>query len=369
MYAKHGKSRLEDYFTDLFQNQDVATCASFVIEKLARLEAGEEGRESLAFAIRDLDIIDDIALDIILKRNKAKYKRGLPSFQRDSIEPSKIRNAFLTFKENLKKKVCPEDAFRTLIRSLKRLGHLKNSHIKASISVAKTKRYITKDEYKVLESFRRADIHEWPLSLSDYGRKLLALRRHIDIYGHESGDFVTRENKKAQMSLRQYLYSNYDYMQILMMGDLVEKMRKRLESINISILIRYADDEQTEVIPLEPTERFRFVLKLVRKELTQMNSTILFENSKAHYAGLITASYEIGAVTAVELEELASLEEIWNPQKTRTDKILSWGRLFGGVASVVIPGPLGFVPVLAVMIVDAVVTKPKPESDQDISLF
>lgn len=369
MYKKHGKNNLEIKFTDFFQREEIATCASLIVKKLSLFEAQEDGRESLALVIRDLNIIDDIALDIILKRNKIKYKRSFPSLQRDSVSSSKIRESFISFKEKLKDDVCPEDAYHSLISSLYKKGYTQNSNLKAANSLAKKNGYISQNDFKILESFRRAKVHSWPLSLRTYSNKLKALRRQIDMYGHEEGDFVTVENKKAKMSLRQYLYSNYSYMQILMMGDLAKKMRKRLDSIDISILIRYADDEQTEIIPLGPTERFRFVLKLVRKELAEINATNLFESSKAHYAVVIAASYEIGAVSAIELEELASLEEIWNPQRTRTDRIMSWGRLFGGVASVAIPGPLSFLPVLAVMIVDGIVTKPIPDDNQDISLF
>lgn len=369
MYKKHGRNNLEGHFTDMFQTKEIAKCASLVVQKLALLEAHADGRESLAYAIRDLNIIDDIALDIILKINRIKYQKGLPSLKRNSVKGDKIKNDFLKFKKNIKSGVCPEDAYIGLVGSLYKNSYTSNSDLKAANSVAKKNGYITKREFKTLESFRRNDVHEWRLTLSDYSSKLHTLRRQIDIYGHEEGGFVTKENKKAKMSLRQYLYSNFDYMQILMMGDLVKKMRKRLDSVDISILIRYADDEQTEVIPLGPTERFRFVLKLIRKELAEMNSSNTFENSKAHYAVVIAASYEIGLVSAVELDELASLEEIWNPKRSRTDRIMSWGRMFGGVVSVVIPGPFAFLPVLAVMVVDGIVTDPKPESDQDISLF
>jgi len=51
------------------------------------------------------------------------------------------------------------------------------------------------------------------------------------------------------------------------------------------------------------------------------------------------------------------------------DRIMSWARMFGGVASVVIPGPFAFLPVLTVMVVDGIVTEPRPNRDQDISLF
>lgn len=369
MYQKHGKNNLENRFTDMFRSKTVATCASRVIAKLATLEKEQEGRESLAYAIRDLNIIDDIVLDILLKRNKIKFEGTFPSMRTGSVKADEIEEIYKKFKKKVSGGGCPEDAFFTLTGSLHKKGYSKNGHLKATNKVAKKKGYVTKNEYQLLESFRRNKVQYWHLSLQQYSYKLRALRRQIDRYGYEEGNFVTVNNKKAKMSLRQYLFSRYSYMQILMMGNIVEKMRKRLDSTDISILIRYADDEQTEVIPLEPMERFRFVLKLLRKEIAKLNQSNLFEDAGAHYAAVIAASYEIGIVPAVELEELASLEEIWNPKRTRMDRIMSWARMFGGVASVVIPGPFAFLPVLTIMVVDGIVAEPKPNSDQDISLF
>lgn len=369
MYQKHGKNNIEGRFTDIFRTKDIATCASKVVKKLAWLELEQEGRASLAYAIRDLNIIDDIVLDIILKRNKIKFEGTFPSMQIGSVKTKDIEEIYKKFTKSIENNACPEDSFFSLAGALYKKGYKKNGKLKAANKKAKKKGFIDQDTYELLESFRRAKVQFWHLSLRQYSYKLRALRRQIDKYGHEEGNFVTVENKKANMSLRQYLYSRFSYMQILMMGNLVEKMRKRLDSSDISILIRYADDEQTEIIPLEPTERFRFVLKLLRKEMTKLNQSNLFESQRAHYAAVIAASYEIGSVPAIELEELGSLEEIWNPKRTRMERVMTWARMFGGVASVVIPGPFAFLPVLAVMVVDGILANPKPDSDQDISLF
>ncbi len=369
VYKKHGKNSLERRFNQIFEEKKVATCASKIVAELGKIGSSQEQKEVLALAMRDLEIIDDIALDIIIKRNKIKYEASFPSLQSGKISLKEIKKDYETFEKRINEGFCPEDAFFGLTSALykKKLG--KNGKIKAANKVARKSGILSKKNYQLAESFRRAKVQFWSLSLSQYNYKLQALRRQVEAYGQEKSDFVTVLNKKAKMSLRQHIYSNYSYLQIVMMGNLVEKMRKRLDSVDISIIIRYADDEQTEIIPLEPTERFRFVLKLLRKEMAKLNQMSLFDNSKAHYAAVIAASYEVGAVPAIELEELASLEEIWNPKRTRMDRIMSWARMFGGVASVVIPGPFAFLPVLTVMVVDGIVTEPKPDRDQDISLF
>lgn len=369
MIKKHGRGNLTSRFTDMFQDKNIALCASAVVKKLSWLELDEVGRESLALTMRELNIIDDIVLDKVLIRNRIKFEESFPSMRTGSVKEDEIEESYKKFSERLSDGACAEDAFIDLARSMWSKGYNKNGKFKATNSVAKKKGFVTEEEFELLESFRRAKVHFWKLTLKGYSRKLRALRRQVDRYGNEESLFVTQMNKKAKTSYRQYLFENYDYMQILMMGNLLEKMRKRLDSADISIIIRYADDEQTEVIPLEPTERFRFVLKLLRKEMAKLKQSNLFDEERVPYVMVIAAAYEVGAVPGIELDELASLEEIWNPTRTRMDRIMSWARMFGGVASVVIPGPFAFLPVLAVMVVDGLTDNPKPESDQNISLF
>lgn len=369
MIDKHGRKNLKRRFREMFQTKEIATCASKVVKKLSWLEMEQEGIESLAYAMREMNVVDDIVLDIVLKRNRIKFEGSFPAMQTGSINREEIEAPYVKFRDTLADNGCEEDAFFSLTATLYKQGIKKNGKLKAANKVALKMGIVDQDQFELLESFRRAKVQYWRLSLRQYSYKLRALRRQIDRYGYEEGNFVTKENKKAKASLRQYLFENFDYLQILMMGNLVEKMRKRLDSVDISILIRYADDEQTEIIPLEPTERFRFVLKLLRKEMTKLNQSNLFGNTRAHYAAVIAASYEIGSVPAIELEELASLEDIWNPEKTRMQRVMTWARMFGGVASVVIPGPFAFLPVLAVMVVDGFVQPNRPEDDQDISLF
>lgn len=368
MYEKHGKVNLQRKIRNLFQTKKYATCASEVVRKLSWLEMEKEGIASLAMAARDLEIIDDIVLDIILKRNKVQYKGSFPAMQTGNVKAEEIEEDYKKFRDRLKDGVCAEDAFGALASSMYKLGYDKNGKFKATNKVAFKKGFIDRDEFEMVESFRRAKVHYWKLTLRTYSRKVRSLRRQIERYDAEESPFVTKMNKKAKGSLRQFIFENYSYMQILMMGNVIEKMRKRLDSTDISIIIRYDEDED-EVIPLEPTERFRFVLKLLRKEMAQLNQTNLFDGRRAPYMAIIAAGYEIGIVPAIELEELASLEEIWNPKTTRLERIMSWAQMFGGVASVVIPGPFAFLPVLAVMVVDGLTQQPKPESDQDISLF
>ncbi|HLT23336.1 MAG TPA: hypothetical protein VKZ84_07830, partial [Bacteriovoracaceae bacterium] len=83
---------------------------------------------------------------------------------------------------------------------------------------------------------------------------------------------------------------------------------------------------------------------------------------------LIAASFEIGLIAGTELDELGGLEEIWNPRKTFWDKASFWVRSFSSVATIMIPPPYGFIPVLALVAIEATMGDKDHQID-DGSLF
>ena len=70
-----------------------------------------------------------------------------------------------------------------------------------------------------------------------------------------------------------------------------------------------------------------------------------------------------------EIEQLASLQEIWNPSKTTKEKVMYWVKTFGGVASVLLPPPFGFVSVMAIMLIDQSIKDAPVDRDPDFNLF
>ncbi|MGK0367909.1 MAG: hypothetical protein ACI9QD_001049, partial [Thermoproteota archaeon] len=175
--------------------------------------------------------------------------------------------------------------------------------------------------------------------------------------------------KKSKVSYRSKLYQQYDYLQIVMMGDVIQNLRRRMDSSKIEILIFNSelDVDDVERIVLDPMERFRFSLKILRKEMHDLRTNSFFEGRRPSYQDLIVAAFELGMIPAIEVDEVASLEEIWNPKKTFMEKASVWIRLVSSVASIVIPPPYGFVPMLALVAIEATTSKgKKPELDHSL---
>ena len=83
----------------------------------------------------------------------------------------------------------------------------------------------------------------------------------------------------------------------------------------------------------------------------------------------MVASYEIGIIPASELEAVASLEEIWNPKKSFWDKAGIWIKTLSSVATIVIPPPYGFIPALAIVVIEATAGKKKDPNTNDPSVL
>jgi len=214
----------------------------------------------------------------------------------------------------------------------------------------------------------RDGIQSWQVSLADYVSKKNFLRVQFPIERPlERSEFVTNQAGKEKLSHRQRLFLSYTPLQITLMGDVIKKLKMRLESPRIDILVFDDQDEVIESFSLEPMERFRFAIRVLRKEMRLLSTNTYFAGRQPSYTDLMAAAYEKGVITAEELDEVARLEEIWNPRKTLWEKAAVWVRLFSGVVTVVIPPPYGFLPALAIVVIDGMFQQPAND-DQD-SLF
>jgi hypothetical protein len=129
------------------------------------------------------------------------------------------------------------------------------------------------------------------------------------------------------------------------------------------------DNEEVEVITLEPMERFRLAIKLLRKEMALLSLNTYFNGRSPDYMDLITASYETSLIPASELKELGGLQEIWNPTKTFWEKASVWIRTFSSVATIALPQPYGFIPALVLVVIEATVGKGSDNQPDDTVLF
>jgi hypothetical protein len=379
--SKISESEVVSLYRETLLNQKANELCSFTLNHdlkkafLSRLP--DMNYENVLYALRKNNELDDVVVKILLNAHEIKSTQV---FSKDDDELSSVfeddqstslLKAISNFETRFASKSCFDEAYRNYYADLVRINKsLQSDELEALHYLAFKEKRISEKTYVSLEQGRLNQLELSTLTLSDYLQKLKTLRIQYPLRdAQEKSDFVSAKVKKLHASRRQRLFENYSDIQIILMANVIKKLRSRLEYDAVDIL-GYKDGVLQETIPLGPMERFRFAIKALRKEMSLLSLNTFFNGRAPDYMDLMVASYEIGLIPASELETVASLEEIWNPKKTFWDKAGIWVRTFSSVATIAIPPPYGFIPALVLVVIEATVSKKKdPNTNDPTSMF
>lgn len=327
--------------------------------------------------LRQQNEIDDVVVKILLDAHettdlrlnlpKAKGSLRLP---RDRQAVNTMVEVIGSFSTRFAANNCFDDAYRSLLSELKKTdATLDSRDMEALLVEAYARKLITSQTYMDLERARESEVDKRWMTLKSYHQKKRTLRLNRPLENpSEKSEFVTERFTKTSMSRRMRLMEYYNDFQILLMSELIKNLRNRIEADRAEILI-YRRDELQDQITLDPMERFRLAIKLLRKELSLLGQNYYFNGRSPDYMDLITASYEVGTLPATELAELASLEEIWNPKRTFWQKAQMWVRGVGSMGTMLLPPPYGFLPTLAIVVIEMTTRKDDNNGDDPTTLF
>lgn len=377
---KHAtRAEVIDIYRNVLKKQDTRKLCAYDLNKdlssSFKNKSINADLKGIIYILRQENEIDDVVAKILLTANKVT-NTIVPY-----IDPSE--NTLLSNNKSLKSKMilvsmfekrfvqtsCLDEAYRNYYSELLTIDSEMNSNrIKELNLLALEEKRISDDVYNVLEQARVNELEKTPLTLAGYYQKMQSLRTQYPLRDKdERSDFTNTKIKKIKSNLRQRLFENYTDLQIVIMGNVIKKLRARLEYDGVSIS-GYKNGQLQETITLEPMERFRFAIKVLRKEMSLLALNSYFNGRTPDYLDLMMASYELGIIPATELETVASLKDIWNPKRTLWDKADIWVRTFSSVATVAIPPPYGFIPALAIVAIEATVAK-KKDADDPTELF
>lgn len=343
------------------------------IKKIKDINPGFTEMEGAILYLRNQDEIDDPVTKLLLSAHKiTTTELVLPKKQEELFLPSdrkfvtKALGLIGEFEKKLSKSICIDDSYRSLYGELLKSNKgMQSFHFEALLVEAVKKKILSVKTYLFLEKARTNELEKNGFNLKSYYKKVKSLRTQYPIKNElEKSQFVTKEFEKTKLSLRQKLYENYSDLQIILMANLVKSLRTRIESPKAEILI-YDRQSVVETIELEPMERFRLAIKLLRKEMAHLSLNTYFEGRSPGYIDILTAAYEVGLIPASELEEVAGLQEIWNPKKTFWEKASIWIRTAGSVASIALPPPYGFIPTLALVVIEMTSGQNQKDSNEN----
>lgn len=378
------RDKITKAFNDsVLPNQVKSACAFTLVsdwEKAANRFAGYRQKNEFALkALRYYDLIDDTVLKVSLRAMKVldrvddRLKDRFSTPSAAVVSANKNYQPFLNFSQKRERGKCLDEALGDLLSEYRQLDKkITLGAIDGWSRNALKIGFITEKAQAEIAAAIDEKFDTWPLSLDSYVEKRQWLRAQFPLQDNGTTDFIAQKAPgKDKSSYRERLYEQYSTMQMVMMADLIKKLKSRLNSPKITITVydNDLDDDGMsfkvgEVIDLDPLERFHFAIKLTRKEMRLLGINSLMSGRTPAYTDLIAAAYELGMVASSEVTTVASLQEIWDPKKSWWEKAQPWVRVASGVASVALPQPFGYIPTLAVVVIQAVMQE-QPDDDTD----
>lgn len=369
---KISREELITAFDESLQKQKKSNLCAYDLNRDWQLSIGEKiDLKGAITVVRQENEIDDVVAGILLKAQEVNAttipeKDDETFFFPEESELTDSQILILTTFEKKLKTTCFDEAYRGLYTEIQKTSKKFKSHdLEGLIYKAFRDKKISPEIYVSLEQARINKLEAPGLGLLGYHQKVSKLRLQYPLRDlTEKSDYISGKVKGTQLSRRQKLYEYYSDLQIIMMGNVIKKLRARLEYDSWS-LSGSKEGSVQEVVELDPMERFNLTVKLLRKETALLSLNTYFNGRAPDFLDLIAASYEIGIIPASELETVAALEEIWSPKKTFWDKAQVWVRTFSSVATIVIPPPYGFIPALVLVIIEATAGKKEQNRSND----
>ena len=364
-------------FSKALSEADEATLCSYNLNRSFKSNLESAGLrvkklDGALFYLRSTNQIDDVVVKLLLdaqevEAREVSFGKDLPSVDGLAKLPELLEAVKRI--DGAKPDACLDEIYRGILGEFGRINDkLKATEIEGVFYKALSTNLISIDDYVRLEQARVTELEKTPLTLKTYLKKLRALRRDFPLpRGSERSDFVTAEATAGDLSRRQRILQHYDGFQLAFMAETIKKLRRRLDS-DMATLQFFTEGQLDETKVLEPQERFRAAIKLLRMDLRALGLNSFFKNRTPTFIDLMTAAYELGVVPARELDEIAKLEELWNPKKTFYQKYKVWIRGASSVGSIALPPPFGFLPSLGLMIIEAT-TKTTNNTTNDLGLF
>jgi hypothetical protein len=140
-----------------------------------------------------------------------------------------------------------------------------------------------------------------------------------------------------------------------------------MDAHRVAINFQYTNtpDSELETYVLSPMERYRLSIKLLRKDLGEVQRSELFRNTNVEYEDLVTAAYETGLIKSEELELILKFEEFWDPKEEKWKIYANFAFSVLGTASFYLPPPWNIIGAIALVVTQTQLNKKQQKADPD----
>lgn len=153
----------------------------------------------------------------------------------------------------------------------------------------------------------------------------------------------------------------------MLLAQLMEKTSKRLDAKNVYLYIQYTNDPngEHETYIFSPMEQYRVALKLLRKDIAELQRSETFRNIPVSYDDIIAAAFETGAVRSDAITQVAKFEDLWNPKTPRWRGILNFTFSIAGSAAFFLPPPWNYISAIGLIFTQSAIAGKRPADPND----
>lgn len=376
-----------------FLNSSKRSCElrliSEIHEGLRRKEIAnsEDEIEDFLKALRTFHAIDDIFYEILSSANKDYF--GLKNVQfkkvkRKNLDQTEtdIESLYEGFKE------FPDEETRCLYREYNNvLNNIRDEEGKKTYSLKDFKRLTTKAyhlEVISLETYHKlrylhsdSPVNEQKIWLNDYIRIILNAKNQMtsSSYSYEvrniedESKFSSEKLKRfSKITRRKRLYRKYDETQIILLAQVLKKASQRMgvdpdtetqpPFISQEFTITNPDGQRktyVEVIELDPQSQYNLARRLLRKDMVELQMMDTFLKHEISHEDVVMAALETGYISLEELEFVIQYDDLWNPERTKFERIKNFIFTIAGYSTFFLPPPWNITASIALGVVEGVI--------------
>jgi hypothetical protein len=254
-------------------------------------------------------------------------------------------------------------------RPLKEMGILNKKALEEGV--------IGLETYHKIEFLRKeSPVSERKLLMKDYLKiifqaknKMIPLSAHFKPINHSEEDNFSSERVKrfSRLTRRELLYQKYNETQIILLSQVLQKASRRMGvDVDTESSRPYLGQEFSILQPngerktyverfeLDPQSQFNLARRLLRKDITELQMMDMFNSVNIDYEDVVIAAFETGYISLEDINYVVRYDDLWNPIRTKFDRVMSFIIKASGYSSFLLPTPWNVVATLAIGVVDGI---------------
>lgn len=241
---------------------------------------------------------------------------------------------------------------------------------------AKEKGVLNESEFELVEFYRLNGIGDWNIQLSRYLQLIKEVKNKSLGTNPRGSAFEPNElsskkrDRKSGITYRQSLYYRFNGTQIRMIEELLKKTFDRMDATKAEVIFTYQNG--SESIPVSPMGQYFLARKLLRKDIDDLNRSSFFAGNPVNHEDLVTAGLETGMLNREILESVLKIDDLWNPEVKKWQKISNYAFRVTGTATIFLPPPYNVVSSMALVFLDGAImrkSRKASQADQDYDVF